>query len=167
MSERKTVRKWFWAWDFEKEEEWLNDMTMSGWVLEKVGFATYDFVRCEPGEYIIHLQMFDTDTDYMQFMNQINAEYIDHFVKWVYFRRKAEYGIFEINSNLDSRIAHLNRIGQTLSAIGGANILIGVVNSSHSHLSILNLLVGCVLMYGLGRIHGKKEELEHERMLHE
>ena len=33
MSERKTVRKWFWAWDFEKEEEWLNDMAMSGWVL--------------------------------------------------------------------------------------------------------------------------------------
>ena len=167
MEERKIVHKWLWVWDFEKEEKWLNDMAMEGWLLEKVSFATYYFVRCEPGEYIIHLQMFDSDTDYMQFMNEINAEYVDRFVKWVYFRRKAEYGIFEINSNLDSRIAHLNRIGQTLFAIASANLAIGIANSIHNGLGIVNLLACCVLMYGLGRIHGKKEELERERMLHE
>ena len=50
MESRKTVRKWFWVWDFDKEEDWLNEMAMSGWVLESVGFASYHFVRCEPGE---------------------------------------------------------------------------------------------------------------------
>ena len=167
MPERKTVHKWLWVWDFEKEEDWLNNMAMDGWVLESVSFATYHFVRCEPGEYIIHLQMFDFDTDYMQFISEIHAEYIDRFAKWVYFRRKAEYGIFEINSNLDSRIAHLDRIAKMLSAIGFANILIGISNSAHTGFGIINLLLGCLLMYGLGRIHGKKEELERERMLHE
>ncbi len=34
-------------------------------------------------------------------------------------------------------------------------------------ISILNLLCAAVLSYGLDRIHGKKESLEHERTLHE
>ena len=38
MTERMTVRKWFWVWDFEKEEDWLNEMAMNGWALASVGF---------------------------------------------------------------------------------------------------------------------------------
>ena len=30
MTERKTVWKWFWVWDFEKEERWLNEMALAG-----------------------------------------------------------------------------------------------------------------------------------------
>ena len=26
MSETKTLHKWFWVWEFEKEERWLNEM---------------------------------------------------------------------------------------------------------------------------------------------
>ena len=26
MSETKTMHKWFWVWEFEKEERWLNEM---------------------------------------------------------------------------------------------------------------------------------------------
>ena len=28
--ERKTITKWFWVWQFEKEEEWLNEMSANG-----------------------------------------------------------------------------------------------------------------------------------------
>ena len=34
METRKTIRKWYWVWDFEKEEEWLNEMAQAGWVLD-------------------------------------------------------------------------------------------------------------------------------------
>ena len=30
---RKVIRKWFWAWNFEKEEEWLNEMSAKGLAL--------------------------------------------------------------------------------------------------------------------------------------
>ncbi len=46
--ERKTLTRWFWVWQFEKEEDWLYEMAASGWVLESVGFCRYTFVRCEP-----------------------------------------------------------------------------------------------------------------------
>ena len=56
-----------------------------------------------------------------------------------------------------------------LLIIGVANLLIGLANSFNpgARLGWVNLLVATLLMYGLGRIHGKKEALEKERKLHE
>ena len=166
--ERKTIRKWFWVWDFEKEENWLNEMAMNGWLLESVGFATYHFVRCEPGEYSVRLEMHKYDESYVSFMEETGAEYIGRMVMWIYFRKKTEDGPFDLFSDIDSKIDHLNKIGNVLSIIGGANLLIGIMNTFNpSHVGWINLLCATLLMYALGRIHGKKEALEKERMLHE
>ena len=45
MSETKTLHKWFWVWEFEKEERWLNEMAQEGWALTCGGFCTYVFER--------------------------------------------------------------------------------------------------------------------------
>lgn len=29
-AETKTVFRWWWEWDFDKEEQWLNQMAQSG-----------------------------------------------------------------------------------------------------------------------------------------
>ena len=52
--------------------------------------------------------------------------------------------------------------GKGVNLIVGANLAIGVVNSWNPgvRLGWINLLVATLLMYGLGRIHGKKEALE-------
>lgn len=57
MTNRKTVRKWFWVWDFEKEELWLNGMVSEGWGVGGVAFCTYHFMQCEPGEYTVRLEI--------------------------------------------------------------------------------------------------------------
>jgi hypothetical protein len=61
MAETKTVHKWFWVWDFEKEERWLNEMALEGWALVAVGWCRYVFERCEPGAYMIRLEMHQPD----------------------------------------------------------------------------------------------------------
>ena len=88
---------------------------------------------------------------------------------WIYFRKKTEDGVFDLYSDIDSRISHLDRIGKMLLAIGGVNLAIGVANSFNSVARVgwINLLCATLLMYALGRIHGKKEALEKERELHE
>ena len=168
-TERKTFFRWWWEWEFEKEELWLNQMAQSGWLLDKVGFCVYRFVRCQPGEYGVRLEMHSADADYIAFMEETGAEYIGRMLDWVYFRIKLTNGPFDLFSDLDSRIRHLNRIGKTLLVIGMANLALGVSNSLQStfQLGWLNLLCATLLMYGLGRIHGKKEALEKERMLRE
>ena len=167
MSERMTVKKWIWVWDFDKEERWLNTMAQSGWVLDRVGFCRYEFVRCEPGEYIVRLEMREHDEGYLSFMADTGAEYIGRMVKWIYFRRKAELGAFDIFSDMDSRLEHLKKISSMLRVVGIANLVIGLGNSLNPVVDFgwVNLLCATLLMYALGRIEGKQEALEKDRLL--
>ena len=168
MENRKTVRKFFWVWSFEKEEEWLNEMAMNGWVLESVGFCSYHFIRCEPGEYSVRLEMHPYDEAYVDFMEQTGAEYVGRMLLWVFFRKKTADGPFDLFSDIDSRIGHLDKIGKMLTALGAVNLAIGIVNTLNpANTGWINLLCATLLMYALGRIHGKKEALVRERQLHE
>ena len=168
MMESRTMHKWYWVWEFEKEDDWLNDMALNGWVLDSVGFCTYRFVRCEPGEYSVHTEMHPADEGYVDFMRETGAEYVGRMMMWMYFRKKTADGHFDLFSDIDSRISHLDKIGKMLSIVGGANLLIGLANTfSPARFGWINLLCATLLMYALGRIHGKKEALERERMLHE
>ena len=73
--ERKTITKWFWVWQYEDEEKWLNGMAAGGWVLESVGFCRYTFVRCEPGAYTVRTEMRPYDEEYVRFMDEISTFY--------------------------------------------------------------------------------------------
>lgn len=167
MNEMKKIRKWFWAWEHEQEELWLNTMAQSGWVLEKIGYATFYFTRCEPGEYTIRLEMRESDENYVSFMEETGAEFVGKVINWHYFRRKAVLGNFNIFSDTDSKINHFQKIGKVLKGVMLANLIIGICNSINPALNIgwLNLLCATLLAYGLGRIHGKVEALEKERLL--
>ena len=168
MNEKKTVHKWFWVWDFDKEEAWLNEMAMNGWVLASVGFCRYTFERCQPGEYSVRLEMHGYDDAYVSFMEETGAELVGRFIAWLYFRKKTENGPFDLFSDIDSRIGHLDKIARTLTIIGFCNLFIGALNVfSYSRMGVINLLCATLLMYALGRIHGKKESLEKDRQLHE
>ena len=172
MNERKTVYKWFWVWDFEKEERWLNEMALAGWALVDVGYARFTFEACEPGEYTVRLEMHGYDAAYVEFMEQAVAHYIGRVLQWLYFRKRAEDGAFDIFSDIDSRIAHIERIHMLVKALALANLFIGCLNLILNHdsafnVGIFNLLVTSFLMYGLGRLREKKESLSRDRQLYE
>ena len=77
-------------------------------------------------------------------------------------------GPFELFSDTKSTLEHLTWIARMLLAIGLANLLIGVANALIGNpVGALNMLVATLLMYGLGRIHGKMESLERDRGLRE
>lgn len=136
-------------------------------MLDNTGFSFYTFVRCEPGEYIIRLEM-NPSSDYRAFVKELGAEYIGSCVNWVYFRRKAELGSFELLSDIDSRLTHLSRIDRMLSLLCLANLIFGVTNSLNQfQYGWLNLLCAALLSYALGRIHSMKAALEKERSLRE
>ena len=129
MSETKTLHRNFWVWEFEKEERWLNEMAQEGWVLQNAGFCTYTFEKTEPGQYIIRLAMLDSSPDFESFMGELEAQSVGHCFSWGYFRRSAQLGPFDMFSDVDSRISHLNKIGQMVRLLCLANLLIGVTNT--------------------------------------
>ncbi len=165
--ETKKVTKWYWVWDYEKEELWLNAMAQEGWALQRVGFATYYFERTEPGEYIVRLECRKKDEGYVSFVTDMGAEYVGRIAMWVYFRRKAELGEFELNGDLDSRIEQLTTIGRMLLLVGIGNLLIGLSNLRYNGIGVVNLICAGFLAYAYGRIRGKQDELQRERQLHE
>ena len=172
MNETKTVYKWFWVWDFEKEERWLNEMALAGWALKSVGWCRFTFEASEPGEYTVRLEMHGYDPEYVDFMGQAGAEYIGRVLQWLYFRKRAVDGSFDIFSDIDSRITHIDRIHTLVKALALMNLFIGCLNLIVNHdadfnAGIINLLVTSMLMYGLGRLREKKESLSRDRMLYE
>ena len=172
MTERMTKYRWFWVWDFEKEERWLNEMAANGWTLVEVGYCRYTFEKTDDNEYTVRLEMHPFDEDYISFMEQTGAEYIGRVLQWIYFRKKSELGRFDIFSDLDSRISHLSKIHKMILMFGLANLIIGIANllssrSINSAVAVFNLLVATLLMYGVGRMQGKIEYLENERQLRE
>ena len=122
MSETKTLHRNFWVWEFEKEERWLNEMAQEGWALQNAGFCTYTFEKTEPGQYIIRLAMLDSSPDFESFMEELEAQSVGHCFSWGYFRRSAQLGPFDLFSDVDSRISHLNKIGQMVRLLCLANL---------------------------------------------
>ena len=132
------------------------------------GSAPTPLKKTEPGQYIIRLAMLDSSPDFESFMEELEAQSVGHCFSWGYFRRSAQLGPFDMFSDVDSRISHLNKIGQMVRLLCLANLLIGVTNTfSGASLAWLNLLCATFLAYGLGRISSKRESLVEERQLHE
>ena len=89
---RTVIRKLFWVWDFEKEEQWLNEMAAKGLALVGVGFCRYEFEDCTPGEYSFRLELLDNRPEhpesrkYISFVEETGAEQVGSYHNWVYFR---------------------------------------------------------------------------------
>lgn len=170
---RRTIRKWFWVWEFDQEEKWFNDMAKRGWVLDSVGFAKYTFVQSEPGEYAVRLEMLAhtpasaEGQDYIDFIEETGAEYIGNVMQWAYFRKKREAGEFDLFSDIDSRIRHMERIIKPLEIIALSNLLIGMANMRFAGLGLINIACAALLGYACMKIRQKKDALTKERALHE
>ena len=179
---RRTIRKWFWVWDFDKEEKWLNEMAAKGLSLVGVGFCRYEFADCTPGEYAIRLERLPQpaahpeSVKYLEFLEETGAEHVGTFQNyWVYLRKKKADGDFQIFSDNDSRINHLGRIIAFITAIVVLNYIIGLYNlflmfywgSTFNLLGIANLLIGVLGTVGVLKLLKKKKRLKADRQLFE
>ncbi len=106
----KTTRsmwKWFWAWEDEREEQWLAEMAARGWHLKSLGFpGRYTFEQGEPREVAYRLDFkFNPDMDsYTQLFADAGWEYVDNYGCWMYFRKAVgEAGAEEIYTDVESK----------------------------------------------------------------
>ena len=113
---KKVVHKWFWAWSFEKEEKWLNEMAAKGLVLSSVDFCKYVFEDSLPDQYNVRLELLENapthpeSEKYIRFLEETGAEHVGSVNRWIYLRRPAEMGPFDLFSDNASRVRHLGRI---------------------------------------------------------
>ena len=178
---RHTVSKMFFAWDFEKEEKWLNTMSARGMQLVGVGFCKYIFEDGTSGEYSYRIELlkqFPTHQEsaaYINFLEETGVEHIGSYMRWVYLRKKSNEGEFELFSDIDSQIKHLNRILTLFICLIPLEISSLALNVSTAMTgSTINLVCACILALmliplsmGILNLYKKIRKLKNERLLRE
>jgi Protein of unknown function (DUF2812). len=111
---KHVIRKAY--WNYEKEEKWLNALAAKGLALTDYSWFRYVFGETAPGEYVYRIELLDQlathpeSRRYIAFVEDTGAECVATYLRWVYFRKKAAEGPFELFSDNTSRIAHYRRI---------------------------------------------------------
>lgn len=178
---KRVVYKIFWAWNFDEEEKWLNEMAEKGFALSSVSLFRYEFEECLSGEYNIRLELLEhwpshiESGAYIRFLEETGVEHVGSVMRWGYFRKKTVDGTFDLYSNSESRIQHLNRILILLGTLGITNLYIGIYNlflcfalqSPFNSLGIINLLLGLMMLYGYCKTGRKKRGLKKKNQIFE
>jgi hypothetical protein len=107
---------WFWPWQDEQEEAWLEKKSQAGWHLQSVHLpCVYIFVKGEPTQYIYRLDYQRAEKgkllEYQQIFQDAGWEYLGEMTNWRYWRNQAVNGFIpEIFSDLDSKLKKYKRI---------------------------------------------------------
>ena len=182
---KKTIRKFFWSWNFDKEENWLNEMSSKGLQLCEVGYCRYVFEYGQPNDFIYRIElqkdyMNDAKSEqYSQLINDFGIEKVGEVFGWAYFRKKAGVNGFELFSDVSSRISYFNRILVLLGMLLGFNLFISYLNLSiaftgDNFFNYFNLASGIIssivclpVGYGFIRITRKRNKLKKENVFRE
>lgn len=178
---------WRLYFDYEKEEKWLNDMAAKGLAFEDYYFGRYLFSDSEPGEYIYRLELLENHSrnpesqKYLSFMAETGAEPVATWLRWVYFRKRASDGPFELYSDIDSKIAHFRRIMWLFFPIMILELLIGISNISiglpylHGQIhdsspfnfvvGIICVCIGIALFFPFNHARIKVKKLRQDKLL--
>ena len=167
MKKTITKYKWFWAWQDEAEENWLEEMSKQGYHLSSLGTPSfYHFTISEPKHYIYRLdyQFFHKKDkgEYLQLFRDSGWEHIGKTFAWEYFRKEANNGeVPEIYTDVESKVAKYKRI---LTYLGAFYIVIIAIFSTHlvlneaftwwsrSRVPIILLIVLVFMTYAIARL---------------
>lgn len=178
---RKVVKKWFWVWQFEQEERWLNHMAAQGLALVGVSWVRYEFEECRPGEYGVRLELLEhgpatpEGERYIAFLEETGAQQVGSYMNWVYFRKKTADGPFDLHSDLKSRAEHLKRIERLLWPLAVMNIGLGLnsliqyaINRfGFSLIGLVNLALAGWILWGARKLNKQRKALEAEARIFE
>ena len=109
--------RWKFTYDKDEEQDWLNEYARQGWAMTKFWLGVVTFVPCQPGEYIYQIDLLpgkgllaEDYEGYVIFMDEMGVEGVQRWGRWVYLRKRAGDGPFEVFTDAESRIALYRRI---------------------------------------------------------
>ncbi|MBY0122117.1 DUF2812 domain-containing protein [Bacillus sp. S/N-304-OC-R1] len=163
--------------DYEKEEKWVNERAAEGWHLEKFSLGRFVFTKGEPGTYIFRnefIRMTSSEKeDYFDFLKDSGITIINEWGGWVYMKKAAAEGPFEIYTDKESKISYYNRMLSVFSFLFLINAWFGIMNigvlgdsarggNISPTIGILNIIVALLIAYPIIKIYQRKKGLEKE-----
>lgn len=168
------MKKFRLYYDKDKELNWLHKMSLNGWALKNFFLGVYTFVPCEPGEYIYDIDLIDNrnEKDFLAFLEDSGVEVVSQWFRWVYLRKKAEDGPFEMYTDIDSKIHQYTRIKNFFQVFLIIEVIclltqIGAVLTTKSPIVFLSTALISILVLVFLRMvwkcQWKIEQLEREK----
>jgi hypothetical protein len=107
--------KWFWAWQDDREEEWLGEMSRQGLHLQHPGsFGQYTFEQGASRDFAYRLDFVPNakkNSDYYQLFRDAGWEHAGELGGWQYWRKEIVNGIVpEIFTDNASKIQKYQRL---------------------------------------------------------
>lgn len=103
----KRVRKWFWAWNDDKEEKFLEEMAADGYKLKNVSIGMYEFISSEPEKVRYQLDFKGinrmSEEEYLQIFEDAGWECADRLGSWYYFRKTYDEEMPDLSIFSDNR----------------------------------------------------------------
>lgn len=146
-------------YNYEEEEKWLNEMSAKGLSLIHYSWCKYTFEETLPNEYTYRIQLLENSPthaesiSYIKFLEETGVEYVAHYMRWIYLRKKSSEGAFDIFTDIDSKISHYTRINIIWNAVMILeflafllNIISGLINViSSNKIGMFNLFSACIV----------------------
>lgn len=170
----KKVFKLFWAWEEDKECDWLREMSNKGWHLKAFNMIHY-FEKGEPKDYVYNIDWKSTanvDIDeYITIFGDLGWEHVTEFFGYQYFRtesgKEIAPSIYSDNTSKIEKFKGLRRviiIGGILNVYNlfNLNFILDIRKFSfHTILNILVISVTLLIVFGFYKINNKIKELEY------
>lgn len=100
--------------DKDEETIWLNKMSSKGYAFKKFFLGFYKFEECEPEKYTYQIDLLNNwngdKEEFAAFLEESGVEVISQWYRWVFIRKKASEGNFEMYSDKESKIEQYSRI---------------------------------------------------------
>lgn len=170
----KKVFRWWWSWESEKIEKWIEAQEGQGWNLVKVksNLMRFQFVKGSPRtmRYVFDYQN-NVDIDYKQLYEDAGWEQVYAKDNWYLWRKSypADQPELrpEIYSDVDSIIQRNNRIKKTLITVGLVLIPILIMNmvvqpmwQIRTSILVVYLLIFILFLYGVNRLATQNRRLQ-------
>jgi len=162
---KHVIRKAY--WDYEKEELWINQMAKLGLILCDYSWCRYVFEENPNNDYQYRIQLLDNPPShpesiaYLKFLEETKVEHVASYMNWIYLRKSAQDGSFEIYSDLDSKIKYYRKVRNfwlilCLFEFGAGifNLVIGVMLYNHNYglnfyLGLIVVMIGLLMLFYL------------------
>ena len=152
----KVIVKLFTLDEFEKEENWLNEMSENGMELIKAGFIWYTFRPREKDKYQYKIMFYDKAKsgpewdDFMEILSESGIEVVSRYFNWLYLKKENDGTPFQLFNTVREELAHVNKIKQIstllliIESLVLASELITMIGSGHIYLTIPTVMVALV-----------------------
>lgn len=152
--------RWFFAWQDDKEEQWLREMALAGWHFRDVSpFGKYTFEQGAPRNDVYRLDFFRRDmnkAEYLQLFQDAGWAYVGELSRWQYFRKTvaddldpAASDLPDIFSDNESKAAKYRRILLILVALLPIylNAIITIARQQNSATSVYSIVMIVFLFF--------------------